>query len=270
MNRFFLFRSIVLGLVAILVSAGPTLSQVSAPPQGITVLGRGEASAPADTTTFRMTLSNPLFGAMPVEGWQPFTTPEAGDAGQAGSVVDSLVGIGIPEADITVVTPPYLGNNQFGPYGPALSLIEFTITDPDANRIKEIVDAANAGAGESQLMVGDVLLVHTISDCDALYYQAVTAAFDDARDRATRQADALGLTVGDVTASRDSGLLLSPDPSSGLAANGTCTYIPANAITFGPYGPTPYNILSDPEVRLTVGLEVTFEIEDGAPSTPVT
>jgi hypothetical protein len=268
MNRLFLFRSIVLALVTALVVGSSAVAQISAPPEGITVLGRGEASAPADSTMFRISLSNPMFGAMPVGGSQPFTTPEAGNGGQTGPIADALVEVGIPESDMTVVMPPYLGNNQFGPYGPALAMVEFTITDPSANRIREIVDAANAGAAESQLIVSDILLVHEIQDCSALYDEAVAAAFDDAQSRATRQADILGLTIGDVVASRDSGLLLSPDPSSGIAADGTCTYIPANAITYGPFGPTPYNIVSDPEVRITAGLEVTFEIVEGASATP--
>lgn len=260
-------RTLAVLLLASLAPGSPALAQTIEPPDGITVVGQGRANAPADSTTFRISLSGGMFPGEP--GWQPFGTPEAGADGQIQSLLDALADAGVAAADVTIVLPPYIGNALFGPFGPVAAFIEFTIDDPDTDRVREILDAANMGAAESMMVLGEIMVIHTVADCSSLQEEALTDAFENARERATRQADVLGVSLGEVTASRDSLYGISPfDPFAGLAENGSCSYSGASVTSFGPTGPMSYDLASEPEVVVLATLDVTFAIGSGSPATP--
>jgi uncharacterized protein YggE len=260
-------RTIVVLLLANLALASSAVAQPFSPPDGITVVGQGMASAPADSTLFRIGLSSGMFPGEP--GWQPVASPAAGDAGPVQPVIDALSAAGVPESDMTVVLAPYIGNGMYGPYGPISAFVEFTVDAPDVARIHEIIDAANAGAAESMMMLGDISVIHILTDCSALQEEAAANAFADAQQRATRQAGILDVALGEVTASRDASYVVTPyDPTLGLAPEGSCAYSPATATSFGPTGPAPYDLASEPEVVVTASMEVTFAIGSGTPATP--
>lgn len=267
MRPVFLLRAIVFSLVTSLLFSGFASSQTNAPPEGITVTGQGQASAPPDSTTFQISLSTGMFPTEP--GWQPFGTPAAGGAGPVQALIDALMEAGVSEADISIVLPPYIGNGAYGPFGPIAAFIEVTITDPDAERVRQVIDAANTGAGASMMMLGDISVIHTVEDCSALQQEAMTNAFANAQERAARQADILGVSLGEVTASRDSIYAVTTyDPILGLAQDGSCSYSGAALPSYGPSGPTPYDLASEPEVIVYASLDVTFAIDSASSATP--
>lgn len=262
-------RSIVLVLVASLAaSISPVAAQSSSPPpDGITVIGYGQASGPADTATLELIVSSMDF-SMPMSMMpQPGATPGAAEREQVAPLVDALIASGLGEEDIEVIVPPYLGN-VFAPMGgPTVALIQVSVQDPSTDRITQIIDMASSVANEQQLMVGAVNVTFTVEDCTDLKTEAREAAFDDAVVNAGIQGGVTGVSPGDVLASRDAPYSAGYSPFGGISADGSCTTVfrsdvggPAGPETFAPGDPT--------DVIVYATTEVTFEISADPGATP--
>jgi uncharacterized protein YggE len=264
-----LFRSVIAVLFGSLIIGVPALAaqSVPAPPDGITVTGYGQASAPADSSTIQITIASEMYG--PPMAPEPGATPGAAEMESAQPVVDALVEAGVPEADIEVVVPPFLGNAFGTPFGPATALITISATNLGAEEIRAIISAATIGAADAGVMVGGINTMHTLNDCSQLMQDARQSAYEDAERKAGIQADIIGVSLGDVVASRDNqfGPSLNADPLMGYATDGSCTYA-GTWNMYGPYGPMPYDLAGEPEVVVYATLDVTFGMQPGAEATP--
>lgn len=260
-------RSIAAVLVTSLILGSPAFAQTtSPPPDGITVFGLGLASAPADSSTIQITVSSNNYA--PPMGTRPGATPGAEEREAVQPIVDSLLDTGLAEADITVTVPPFLGNSFSGPFGPASALIELTLDDPTSESIEEIINAASVGGGESGLVIGGVNVVHHVQDCNELRREAQQAAFNDATEQASIEAEIVGVTLGDVVAVRDVmyGPGLNADPFLVYTDDDSCSFSTSNV--YGAYGPVPYDVASEPLVTVYATTEVTFEFGSGMAATP--
>lgn len=261
-----LLRAIVTAIVASLVLGGPALSQsLTAPPEGITVIGMGQASAAPDSTIIQVTLSGAEMYGPPI--LQPGSTPGATERAAVQPVVDALMNTGIDEADINVVVTPFIGNPYSGMYGPVSAYIQVTIDEPTSDRIAGVMNAVTVGAAESRMPPPGFNVMHQLDDCSTLQQEARQAAFDDATRLATVEAGIVGVTLGDVVAVRDSMSVptFSTDPFMGYSADGSCTFSGTTNV-YGPYGPMPYDMSDDPEITVYAATEVTFSI--GGSATP--
>lgn len=260
-------RSIVIILGALFTMA-PALAaaQVSPPPPaGITVVGFGQATAPADTATMQIYLSDQSMMYGPMDAPQAGATPGDAQREAAEPVVAALSEAGVAEGDIEVLVPPYLGNEFYGPYGPTSAVIEFTVDAPDTDGLREILDATAAGAADSGQMLGGVNIVFTLNDCSGLIQDARQTAFDDASRKADAQANIMNVTLGDPVASRDAPY--GPDLAYGAmsgAPEGGCSSSSPTSVIYGPTGPVPFDITADPGVTIFSTLEVTFEVSSEA------
>lgn len=272
MRRVPLTSSIVALLLGslLLVAAPLATAQMSPPaPAGITVLGTGSASAPAETATVVLMVGQGYYEEMMPEMQKPSGTPRMSPEETAAPVVDALATVGVRKADIEILSNPYSGD--YGPTGgPATTFIRFDVAAPTTEQISELLDAAIPAAVETGLYMNMASVVYGVADCAALERQAREAAIADAREQAELQAELLGVSLGDLVASRD-------DPYAELMyAGGYSGVVPVNSCTQGPmnqgtsilYGAAPFDPNMPAEVTLVDYVELTFDMEPAPDGTP--
>jgi uncharacterized protein YggE len=265
MRTIVLIRSVIAVLIAGLLVGSPVFAQIPPPSDGITVLGQGTASAPAERSTFQISYSGEMYG--PPLAPEPGATPGAEEREALQPVVDALIAAGVDETEITVVVSPFLTNPFSGPFGPISGYVEFSIDDPSAESIEQIMNAAVSGGAESGILTSSIDVTHHIDDCTELRREAGAGAYENARQLAGQQAEIMGVTLGDVTASRDAyfyapGII--SGPLTGNVDSDSCTYSPATMASYTTYGPRPASLGAEPEVTVIVATEVTFAIEGGS------
>lgn len=265
------FLAGVMAVVPVLGSSGVVLAQdaVGASPAGITVVGYGEASAPAETATLQILVSDVNFGGPVVP--RPNAVPGEAERESVGPLVEALVTAGIAEDDIAIVVSPVL-NQFYGPGGPGVARVDVVVDEPTRERIDELVSAAVVGAAEENLVIGQVGVGYGVADCAALDREARQAAFADAEDRADLQAEVMGLTRGDVVGSSDVPAgSASFDPYLGLASSSQRACAPpTQELAIGASVSLPsYDPTGDPEVSVYAQVAVTFALDGpSAEATP--
>lgn len=257
--------TILLGFAAISV---PIVSaqDVAAPAPGISVIGYGEARAPAESATIQIAISDANFGGPQIP--QAGATPGARERESVSGVVAALVETGIAEEDIEVFVGPTTANA--GSYfGPARAIVRFPLDAPDNARINEMVDASALAAADEALIIGQVNATFTVEDCEALVAVAREAAIADARNLAETQADLLGVTIGDVTSSVDLPLTSEPGFTYYGPHTETSTCDEGGlSESVGLFAAPIYDPSLDPEVVTHSRIILTFGIEDSAEATP--
>lgn len=277
MRRISVLRSLITVLIASMVFGTPVLAAQtsSASSAGISVVGYGQASAPADTATLQITVSSPNYG--PPVAPQPDATPGAAERESVAPVVSALVDAGVSESEIEVIVPPYFGGSYGSYAGPAIALINVSLDDPSAQRIVELIDASTVGAAQERLLVGSAGVIYVINDCTALQRDAREAAINDAREQADIQAGLLDASLGDITASRD--VISEPvslfgiyGGSAGAESVGEMGCSSANTSNpygyFDPFASSGFDPSAEPEVTVIATTELTFEMAADAEATP--
>jgi uncharacterized protein YggE len=240
-----------------------------APPRGITVIGYGKASAPADTAELQLVASQEEMGM--VRAPDPSATPGAEEREAVGPMVAGLVAAGVPEANIEVVVSTVIGG-FYGPGGPGVARVDVTVEEPTRERIDELLSAAIVGAAEENLIVFQVGVGYGVEDCVPLERAARDAALTDARQRAELQAELLGVRLGEVVATSD----VPVDYAETLSAY-YGTYIPTH-LACSPPAPVPtgaapvsvppFDPTDEAEVNVYSQVAVTFAMEEAAGATP--
>ena len=261
----FLFplKASVLGdaLAATFGLAPATALAQDVPAPGITTIGYGEASAPAETATLQIVLTQEEYG--PPRPPRGDATPGAEQREAAAPAVDALVSAGVAEEDIELVVSPALGE-YYGPFGPGAVRLDVAVEEPTTERVQELINAAILGAAEEDLFVGQVGVGYEVADCAALERQARQAAIEDARERAELQADLLGVELGDPVASSDRPV----DPTAGLVeyfgpsafTGGGCAPPLPRATAGAPVTLPLFDPTTEAEVEVYVQVAITFEI----------
>jgi len=236
--------------------AAPIASAQDVPstPTGITVIGYGEASAPAETATLLLSINDSEYRGP--QSVQPGATPGAAERENVAPAVASLVDAGVPEDDIKVITGPSVVNAA-GFSGPAIAILRITLDAPTLEQITGLVDAASVGASEENLIVGGVGATYGVEDCDALDRQAREAAVADARDRADVQAELLEVTLGGLTGSNE---LPSGYYGPGGGAN-DCSPISPLGVAFESINYPSFDPTAEPVVEIYAQVQLSFAIE---------
>lgn len=250
-----------------LLAAPLASAQDAAPlPSVVSVIGYGEASAPAETATIQISIIDSNFGSPQVP--QPGALPGARERKLVAGVVAALVDEGMAEDNIEVFAGPVVGGSGSF-YGSALAILQFPLDAPDNARINELADASALAASDEFLLVSQLNALFIVADCNAIVSQAREAAVADAQAQAESQADLLGVTIGDVTSSVD--LPIPSETDFGY-------YVPnAGASTCDEGGPSEsaglfrapiYDPSLEPEVTAHSRIALSFNIEDSAEATP--
>lgn len=271
MRRIPLLSSIAAFLLGSLILTAPLATAQTSPASlpGITVLGTGSASAPAETAIVVLMLGQGFYEEKmpPVES--PGGTPGVSMDEAVAPVIAALVDAGVPEADIEILTNAYSGD--YGPYGnPMTSTLRFDLTSPTTEQIAGILDAAVPAAIEAGLFVNMTGAIYGVADCATLERQAREASIANGRERASLQAELLGVSLGDVTASRDDiyGAMMYSGIYAGAVRTSSCSPGFSEQGTSALYGAAPFDPNMPAEVTVMAYTELTFEIGAGSGATP--
>lgn len=271
MKRFSVFVTLFALVLASFPVAASTAAQqpVTTSLPGITVAGEGSATAPAESAVVMISIgSDPyMYG-----GGGAMDRPDSSPSGPsvpivtaddiAAPIVDALVAGGVPAADIEIVSNPYAGG--YGPYGgPQTVSILFKIADPTVEGIVALLDPAIEAAFAARLYVNYTSVVYSVADCTPLQREARTAAIADAREHADLQAELLGITLGEVSASRDNPFGAYGTPYYGVMPVNTCTAGASNPRSLSIYGAPAFDPSMPADVTVHSSVELTFDITPG-------
>jgi uncharacterized protein YggE len=239
-----------------LVSAGmaarTTLAQtVPGLLPGIVVTGTGTATAPATAAKIQLIIGGDMYAAAP---------PAALTDAELGPITAAIVAAGVATDEIEVFNPAT--TSMFtGPGSPGAVMLRFEIPDPTDSAMTDLVQALYQSAQDARLSIYHVGVRYLAEDCVSLQQSASDAAVADARERAGRLADSLGVELGQLTQAMDSGAYISlPD---------SCADTPVPV--FGPYGPgvdAPFDASAPVQASVTTQVTLTFEMLRGDGATP--
>jgi uncharacterized protein YggE len=255
---------VVVGLVLLGLLVATTRMATAQEPTsgGVTTVGVGEASAPADTAHLQIVIATGDAFMMPEEAEvdaSPAAAEEEDFATQLAPIVDAIVDQGIERSVAAVVVSP-TGDEPFGPGRPSAGRIDVTVADPTRDGLDALLKAVASAADERGLFVDQVGAAYEVDDCAAIEREAREAAIADARARAEVQAELLGVRIGPVTASVDA-------PHAGLFGGAGCGFEGGGTYISEGYGvpvtlPT-YDPGAEPEVEVYVLITLTFAIAQG-------
>lgn len=268
MRRLSFAHVLVVLMLGSMVTFTPLVAAQTAPPSlpGITVLGSGRASAPAETATVVLMLGPAYYyEPKPVEPGAPSMTPEMTTEEAIAPVIDALIAAGVPEEDIRLLSNPYSG--EYSPEGTMRSAtIAFDLDAPTADGISTILDAAIPVAVEQGYFVNMVGTRYGVADCAPLERQARQSAIDDARAKAELQAELIGVGLGDVVASQDE--LYGSPMYGGEMPTASCADLDAPISITTMWNVLPFDPAIEPQVTIQAHVRLTFGIADGATPAP--
>jgi uncharacterized protein YggE len=265
--------ALIFGLLALLPASAWAQNAGAPTPQGLTVIGYGQASAKADSATLQLLIADPNAGIHEAvmigpEGRvaTPAPTPVVDRRAQLTPIVDAITAQGIKEDAIEVVISPTQNNHVGGPAGVAIGRIDVTMSKPTLAKLTKLFDAVQQSAAQEGLALGQIGASYAVKDCQPLNQDARKAAIEDARANAKTQADLLGIQTGPITAASD---LAAGSPLTllyGLPVSGGCTP-PLPPINFGDLGlevsiPT-FDPTTEPAVTVYAQVSLTFAIAAG-------
>ena len=243
-------------------AAGARAQDAAQPPtRGITVIGYGKSSAPAETAELQLVTSQEEYG--PPRAPDPDATPGAEEREAVGPVVDGLLAIGVAEEDVEIVVSSVIGG-FYGPGGPGIARIDVAVDEPTPERVDELIDAATVGAAEENLVLNLIGVGYAVADCAPLEREARETALEDARTRAALQAELMGVELGEAVAASD--VPINVGNAFGayygeLAPTQVACAPPAPAPTGGsPVSVPPFDPTDEAEVNVYAQVAVTFEI----------
>ena len=258
--------ALLAGALALAATVGPLAGAraqqaADAPARGITAIGYGKSSAPAETAEIQLVATQEESG--PPRAPDPDATPGAQEREAVGPLVEALVAAGVPEADIAVVVGPVIGG-FYGPGGPGVARVDVAVDNPTPERIAELIAAATVGGAEENLLLGQIGVGYGVADCAPLEREARQAAFDDARTRAALQAELMGVRLGDAVAASDVPVAF-PEALSAFYGPYIPTQLacspPAPVPTGGsPVSVPPFDPTDEAEVNVYAQVAVTFAI----------
>lgn len=156
--------------------------------------GYGRASAPAERATVQVLLIRDIpYGGDGQSGSSSSSSSSDGSGrrGRSASlsaIISALESEGVSEDAITIVTSPSLISvcNNYSRCSSAR--LDVTVEQPTIERLNAIVDSIGRTAISSGMVVHDVGVGYSVSDCRALTRQARELATADAKARAQEQA----------------------------------------------------------------------------------
>lgn len=218
------------------------------PPMSVTVLGYGAASAAPDSVNVNLYIGEqPSYG--PAGPELSFVEPT-----DLEEVSEFLIEQGI---DVETIEINYLSRNYA--YGPSSFAGEVAFSFNELDRLlslmQGIVDEMEGRRGPT---IQGANMVFSVDDCAALELEAMRAALEDARQRATRMAGLLDMSLGRV-------ISVSEDvsPVGAIRPAGGCIAHAGQTATGGYYlMGTPGTLANSPsEVEVAIMLKATFALE---------
>ena len=256
-------------LVSVIPASAQSEQAASEPTAGITVIGYGKSSAPAESAEIQMLATTEEFG--PQRAPDPEATPGAQEREAVGAMVEGLQAAGVAEEDISVVVSTVIGG-FYGPGGPGVARVDVQVDKPTQERIAELIAAGIVGAAEENLVVGLAGVGYGVADCAPLEREAREAALNDARTRAALQAELLEVQLGEAVAASDVPVNYASafDAFYGPLAPTQVSCSPPVPVPTGgsPISVPPFDPTDAAEVNVYAQVAVTFTIDAAAAVLP--
>ena len=260
---------VIIGALAVAVVLGAPLAaraqQASdLPVEGLTVIGYGKSSAPAESAEIQLLATYQDYG--PPRAPDRNSVPGEAEREAVAPMVEALVAAGVPEEDIEIVVSAAIGV-FYGPGGPGVARVDIQLDDPTQEWISELIDAGIIGAAEENLVLGQIGVAYAVADCAPLEREAREIAFADAETRADLQAEVMGVERGGVVASSD--LPVAADALNAYYGLYVPSQLPCSPpgpapTTGAPVSAPPFDPTDQAEVNVFVQVAVTFALEDGS------
>ncbi|MFB2917991.1 MULTISPECIES: SIMPL domain-containing protein [Aerosakkonema] len=218
--------------------------------RAISVIGQGLVTAPADTARLEFRFAN----RAPVEPPPPATTltpapenPSLPEEEPLKPVVDALVGVKVPQDNITIETSS-LENPKL--------LVK--IDKPTRERVQEVVKVASSALkGSDALFIQGIGAEYAVNDCQPLERTARRIALKDAQSQVSSIALEMGVQVGEL-------LLVTVYPIVSPASVSACgSKIAVSTSPFAGFSDStpPYNPSAPTEVQVRSQIGVTYAIK---------
>lgn len=235
----------------------------------IEVVGYGIAKGPAERAVLQMLIvrDQPFAeSAQPtsaVSGTSGTTTPTAGDnRGSMTPVINALLIAGVAEEQIQVLSSPSLIAVCTNSNRCSSTRIDVTVEQPTIELLNSIVNAVGQEVAQAGMTLHDVGVGYTVGDCSALTRQARELATNDAKTRASQQAEVLGVALGQLLVSSE----LAPEtPRDATGCPVLPSGYPDSWWTSGSSGLTvpSFDPGVPPEAAVTVQVALAYAIGDG-------
>ncbi len=221
--------------------------QLTTDKHAVTVIGQGQAAAPADKALLEFRLGSREPAEQPLGVTVPAAPQEELSIKAAlKPVVDALVAIKVPAENIEVQTSSV--------ENPKL-LVRFS--KPTREQMQQVVAAAsNAIQKSNMLFLQGIGAEYGVNDCQPLEREARRLAISDAQVEVTSVALQLGVKVGEM-------LFVTVYPSFGpsnISACGSKAAVPASPFSLTSDTP-PYNPSAPVEVQVRSQVSITYTIK---------
>lgn len=215
----------------------------------VSVVGNGQASAPADYADLQM-----VFGAGDAYFQSETPTPLAPlREADLQPIADAIEALGIPPENIQI----YLGVSPGMTPDLAISpRLQVRLDSPTHRSIRQVIDAVQTvDRASDRLALQQFGTSYSLNDCRPLEGAARLSAMADAETKSQSIATAAGLEIGELVA------LSGGDAYPTLYGGYACPSSPTAYID--PYSvPPPYTPFIPVEVRLTATVTTVYEMQD--------
>lgn len=225
---------------------GQEVAQAFPLPNGLTAVGSGVATAPADIAVMYLNYYSNYYPQPSDNPNTPPPPPPTATAADMKPVVDALVAAGAIAGNVEANADP----NAAGGFR-----IRVKLDKPTQAKVQALISAANTAASKnSKFSTGGAQVGYFTNNCPALETEARRLAMVDARSRSATLATTAGVTLGRLTAVTESATF-------GYYGGASC---PSATDTQGlqdPYTIQGVDLLSPPVVRVNSSVSVTYDMK---------
>ena len=222
------------------------IAQAVVIPAGLTVVGTGSTTAPADVAVIYLNYYGNYYPQPSENPNTPPPLPPAATAADIKPVVDALVAAGAIANNIETNTDP----NTAGSFR-----VRVKLEKPTQAKVQALVAAANtAAAKNSKFSPGGVQAGYFTNNCPALETEARRLAMVDARSRSSALATTAGVTLGRLAAVTESATF-------GYYGGTSCPSASDPQGLQDPYAMQGVDLLSPAVVRVNSSVSVTYGIK---------
>ncbi|MBW4516731.1 MAG: SIMPL domain-containing protein [Timaviella obliquedivisa GSE-PSE-MK23-08B] len=228
------------------VAPSQQIAQAFTLPAGVTAVGSGLATAPADVAVMYLNYYSNYYPQPSENPNMPPPPPPTATAADMKPVVDALLAAGAIAENIEATADP----NASGGFR-----VRVKLDKPTQDNVQALVAAANTAASKnSKFSTGGAQVGYFTNNCSALETEARRLAMADARSRSNALAATAGITLGSLTAVTESATF-------GYYGGAGCPSAADSQSLQDPYALQGVDLLSPPVVRVNSSVSVTYKMK---------
>jgi len=228
------------------VAPAHEIAQAFSMPAGLTAVGSGLATAPADVAVIYLNYYSNYYPQPSEDPNTPPPLPPAATAADIKPVIDALVAAGAIAGDVEANPDP----NAAGSFR-----VRVKFDKPTQAKVQALVAAANTAASKNnKFSTGGAQVGYFTNNCPALETEARRLAMADARSRSSALATTAGVDLGRLTSVTESATF-------GYYGGTSCPSATDPQGLQEPYAMQGVDLLSPSVVRVNSSVSVTYEMK---------